>query len=82
MRQHERGASAVDYLHAAAGNHLADHMDRPAGLLQGRQLGRRQGEGQPVIVTAGQGKLRPGAPVKVDNSVIPTNNPAPKPAES
>jgi membrane fusion protein (multidrug efflux system) len=34
------------------------------------------------IVTAGQGKLRPGAPVTINNSVVPSNNPAPKPAES
>lgn len=34
------------------------------------------------IVTAGQGKLRPGAAVKVDNSVVPASSPAPKPAES
>lgn len=34
-----------------------------------------------IIVTAGQGKLRPGTPVKVNNSVTPTNNPSPKPAE-
>lgn len=34
------------------------------------------------IVSAGQGKLRPGAAVKVDNSVTPSNDPAPKPAES
>lgn len=34
------------------------------------------------IVTAGQGKLRPGTSVKVDNTVTPSNNPAPKPEES
>jgi len=34
------------------------------------------------IVTTGQGKLRPGTLVKVDNSVVPSNNPAPKPQES
>lgn len=34
------------------------------------------------IVSAGQGKLRPGSPVTVNNSVTPGNNPAPKPAES
>ncbi|MBA4136542.1 MAG: efflux transporter periplasmic adaptor subunit [Opitutus sp.] len=34
------------------------------------------------VVTAGQGKLRPGTPVTVNNTVVPTNNPAPKPAES
>jgi membrane fusion protein (multidrug efflux system) len=34
------------------------------------------------VVTAGQGKLRPGSPVSINNSVTPGNNPAPKPAES
>ena len=34
------------------------------------------------IVSAGQGKLRPGSPVTINNSVTPGNNPAPKPAES
>lgn len=34
------------------------------------------------VVTAGQGKLRPGTPVTVNNTVVPANNPAPKPAES
>ena len=34
------------------------------------------------VVTAGQMKLRTGAPVKVDNSTVPPNNPAPKPSES
>ena len=34
------------------------------------------------VVTAGQGKLRPGTPVTVNNTVIPSNLTAPKPAES
>jgi len=34
------------------------------------------------IVTAGQGKLRPGTPVTINNAVVPTNSPSPKPAES
>ncbi|MFO1449623.1 MAG: efflux RND transporter periplasmic adaptor subunit [Opitutaceae bacterium] len=34
------------------------------------------------VVVAGQMKLRNGSAVKVDNSTLPSNNPAPKPAES
>lgn len=34
------------------------------------------------VVTAGQIKLRNGAPVKVDNTAAPDSNPAPKPHES
>lgn len=34
------------------------------------------------VVTAGQMKLRNGAAVQVNNAVVPTNNPNPKPAES
>jgi membrane fusion protein (multidrug efflux system) len=34
------------------------------------------------VVTAGQGKLRPGTPVTINNAVVPANSPAPKPAES
>ena len=34
------------------------------------------------VVSSGQGKLRPGAPVTVNNTVVPASNPTPKPAES
>jgi len=34
------------------------------------------------VVTAGQGKLRPGSPITINNTVVPPNNPAPKPSES
>lgn len=34
------------------------------------------------VVTSGQMKLRNGAPVRIDNSVVPTNDPKPTPAES
>ncbi len=33
------------------------------------------------IVTSGQIKLRNGSPVRVDNSVVPSANPAPTPTE-
>jgi membrane fusion protein, multidrug efflux system len=44
-------------------------------LLGGVQAGEE-------VVTAGQGKLRPGTPVTVNNTVVPANSPAPKPNES
>jgi membrane fusion protein (multidrug efflux system) len=34
------------------------------------------------VVTAGQMKLRNGAPVTINNTVVPTNNPAPTPTQS
>lgn len=34
-----------------------------------------------TIVTAGQLKLHKGSPVKIDNSIVPTTDPAPKPVE-
>lgn len=34
------------------------------------------------VVTAGQMKLRNGAPVRVDNTVVPANSPTPKPAQT
>ena len=44
-------------------------------LLEGVKAGEE-------VVTAGQGKLRPGTPVTINNTVVPTNNPTPTPAES
>lgn len=34
------------------------------------------------VVSAGQGKLRPGTPVTVNNTVVPANSPTPKPAQN
>lgn len=34
------------------------------------------------VVTAGQMKLRTGAPVKVNNSIVPSNSPTPNPSQS
>jgi membrane fusion protein, multidrug efflux system len=34
------------------------------------------------IVTIGQSKLRPGSPLKVNNTIVPDSSPTPKPAES
>ncbi|HQY06200.1 MAG TPA: efflux RND transporter periplasmic adaptor subunit, partial [Lacunisphaera sp.] len=44
-------------------------------LLEGVKAGEE-------VVTAGQGKLRPGTAVTINNTVVPANSPAPKPAES
>lgn len=44
-------------------------------ILKGLQPGDQ-------VVTAGQMKLRNGAPVRVDNSVVPANSPTPKPAQT
>ena len=44
-------------------------------IMKGLQAGDR-------VVSSGQNKLRKGATVKIDNSVVPSNNPAPTPAES
>lgn len=44
-------------------------------ILKGLQPGDQ-------VVTAGQMKLRNGAPVRIDNSVVPANSPTPKPAQT
>lgn len=44
-------------------------------ILKGLQPGEQ-------VVTAGQMKLRNGAPVQINNSVTPSNNPDPKPTQS
>ncbi len=55
------------------------------------KLGRKRGEQVAVleglkpgeqVVTAGAFKLRPGSAVVVNNSIVPGNNPEPKPADS
>ena len=52
------------------------------GATRGDQVailtGLKQGE---TVVTAGQIKLRSGTPVVVNNSIEPTNNPAPQPKD-
>lgn len=44
-------------------------------ILKGLQAGDQ-------VVTAGQMRLRNGAPVRVDNTVVPANSPTPKPAQT
>jgi membrane fusion protein (multidrug efflux system) len=52
------------------------------GATRGDQVailnGVRDGD---VVVTAGQMKLRNGVPVRIDNSVQPTNDPSPRPTD-
>ncbi|MEN9403734.1 MAG: Multidrug resistance protein MdtA precursor, partial [Verrucomicrobiota bacterium] len=67
----DKGVLAVQQRFVQVGAKRGDQISLLGGVKAGE-----------VIVTAGQGKLRPGAAVKVDNAVVPTNNPAPKPAES
>jgi membrane fusion protein (multidrug efflux system) len=52
------------------------------GATRGDQVAVTQGlpEGS-IVVTAGQIKLHPGSSVVVDNSVQPSDNPQPHPAE-
>lgn len=44
-------------------------------ILEGLKAGEE-------VVTIGQSKLRPGSPLKVNNTVVPDSSPNPKPAES
>ncbi len=69
--QNEAGVAVAQQRWVKVGPKRGDQV----ALLSGVQPGDE-------VVTAGQGKLRPGTPVKVNNTVVPTNNPAPKPAES
>ena len=39
-------------------------------------------DGKEQVVIAGHLKLRNGMPARIDNSVVPDANPAPKPSES
>lgn len=67
----DQGGSTAQQRFVKVGPKRGDQVS----LLEGVKAGEE-------IVTAGQGKLRPGTPVTVNNTVVPTNNPAPKPAES
>lgn len=67
----DKGASVAQQRFVQIGSKRGDQISLLKGVAPGEQ-----------VVTAGQGKLRPGVPVKVNNTVTPTNNPAPKPAES
>jgi len=52
------------------------------GLTRGDQVAILTGLNESVeVVTSGQIKLKNGAPVSIDNSVKPANNPNPTPQE-
>jgi membrane fusion protein (multidrug efflux system) len=52
------------------------------GAARGDQVSILKGiEATDVVVTAGQLKLHNGAVVKIDNTVQPTDNPAPVPVD-
>ncbi|MGC4072970.1 MAG: efflux RND transporter periplasmic adaptor subunit [Nibricoccus sp.] len=61
----------VDQQFVQVGPRRGDQVSILKGLNAGAQ-----------VVSTGQNKLRKGAAVKVDNTIIPSNSPAPKPAES
>ena len=67
----DKGVLSVQQRFVQVGPKRGDQVSLLGGVKAGEE-----------IVTAGQGKLRPGAAVKVNNTVVPTNSPAPKPAES
>lgn len=67
----ENGAAVAQQRFVQLGAKRGDQISLLKGVAPGDE-----------VVTAGQGKLRPGTPVKVNNTVVPANNPAPKPAES
>jgi membrane fusion protein, multidrug efflux system len=67
----DKGTSVAQQRFVKVGPKRGDQISLFGGVKAGEE-----------VVTAGQGKLRPGTPVTVNNTVVPTNNPNPKPAES
>jgi membrane fusion protein (multidrug efflux system) len=67
----ENGATVAQQRFVQIGTRRGDQISLLKGVAPGEE-----------VVTAGQGKLRPGTPLQVNNTVVPANNPAPKPAES
>lgn len=77
------GDSVYVVQRGADGTAKAEQRFVQVGPSRGDQIallsGVKPGE---EVVTAGHGKLRPGTPVQVNNTVTPANQSAPKPAES
>lgn len=71
VAKNEQGALAAQQRFVQVGPKRGDQVSLLAGVQAGEE-----------VVTAGQGKLRPGTLVTVDNTVTPANQPAPKPSES
>jgi len=67
----DKGVLAAQQRFVRVGPKRGDQISLLGGVKAGEE-----------VVTAGQGKLRPGSPVSINNTVVPTNNPTPKPAES
>lgn len=67
----DQGAIVAQQSFVKTGSKRGDQISLLGGIKAGDE-----------VVTAGQGKLRPGTPVKIDNTVVPSNDPAPKPQES
>lgn len=67
----DKGVLAAQQRFVRVGPKRGDQISLLGGVKAGEE-----------VVTAGQGKLRPGSPVTINNSIVPANNPAPKPAES
>lgn len=63
-------------------NNVAQQRFIQTGAQRGNLVAVLSGlkPGEPVV-TSGQIKLRNGSPVRIDNAVVPSANPAPKPAE-
>ncbi len=62
--------TVVQQSFVTTGGTRGDQVAIVKGLVEGVQ-----------VVTSGQMKLKNGTPVKVDNSIVPTNNPNPTPTE-
>lgn len=71
VEKDEQGAAVARQRWVKVGPKRGDQVALLSGVTAGEE-----------VVTAGQGKLRPGTPVTVNNTVVPSNSPAPKPAES
>jgi membrane fusion protein (multidrug efflux system) len=67
----EKGALVAQQRFVKVGPRRGDQISVLEGVKDGED-----------VVSSGQGKLRPGAPVSVNNTVVPASSAAPKPAES
>jgi len=65
-----------------ASGQVAEQLFVTTGATRGDQIAILSGvaEGD-TVVTSGQIKLKNGTPLKVNNAILPTNNPAPTPQE-
>jgi membrane fusion protein (multidrug efflux system) len=74
--------SLVYVLHDDSGKQVVKQQFVTTGASRGDQVSILKGiNANDVVVTAGQLKLHNGAAVKIDNTVQPTDNPAPVPVD-